>query len=165
MPRLSPSRRVRSLSRSTRRVRSHLFETLEQRNLLATFTWDGGGADNNWQTAENWVDDIAPSNNDDLVFASGATRLTNTNKFVGATFRSITFSGAGYDLQGNALTITDGIENQAGAGFNNVTLDLTLGGSQSFTNNGTNQLGVNKNINLNGHTLTLDGAGSLNLSA
>ncbi|HRT29593.1 MAG TPA: hypothetical protein P5527_07355, partial [Kiritimatiellia bacterium] len=37
----------------------------------AVFTWDGGGADNNWQTAANWVGDIAPDSDGtaSLVFA------------------------------------------------------------------------------------------------
>src|SRR5262249_24637762 len=34
-------------------------------------TWDGGGADNNWSTAANWVGDVAPHAGDDLVFPSG----------------------------------------------------------------------------------------------
>ena len=46
-----------------------------------------------------------PVAGDDLVFPTGAARLTITNNFVGYTFKSITFTGSGYDLRGNALTI------------------------------------------------------------
>jgi hypothetical protein len=42
-----------------------------------TFTWNGGGADNNWTTAANWGG-TAPVADDLLVF-SGATRPSNTN--------------------------------------------------------------------------------------
>lgn len=28
-------------------------------------TWDGGGTDDNWKTAENWADDVAPVPGDD----------------------------------------------------------------------------------------------------
>src|SRR3954468_9501200 len=43
------------------------------------FTWDGGGGNNNWSTANNWNPNGAPAQNAgaDLVFA-GATRVTNT---------------------------------------------------------------------------------------
>src|SRR5215218_1766759 len=36
-------------------------ETLEGRILFAAFTWDGGGNNNNWTTAANWVGDVAPT--------------------------------------------------------------------------------------------------------
>ncbi len=37
-----------------------------------TITWDGGGADNNWSTAQNWSTDTVPATIDDVVF-DGAT--------------------------------------------------------------------------------------------
>jgi hypothetical protein len=42
-------------------------EVLEDRTLLATRIWDGGGPDLNWTTAANWVGDVVPSSADDLV--------------------------------------------------------------------------------------------------
>src|SRR5262249_5903192 len=30
-------------------------------NVAVTRTWDGGGADDNWTTAANWVGDVAPN--------------------------------------------------------------------------------------------------------
>ena len=33
---------------------------LEDRLTPAIATWDGGGADNNWTTAVNWVGDVGP---------------------------------------------------------------------------------------------------------
>ena len=43
--------------RQRRRV-SLEFEPLENRQLLATRIWDGGGADNLWTTAANWSTDV-----------------------------------------------------------------------------------------------------------
>ena len=42
-----------------------------------TFTWDGGGADDDWSTGANWAGNVAPNpaGTDNLIFA-GSTRLT-----------------------------------------------------------------------------------------
>src|SRR5262249_55676796 len=50
-----------------------------------TGVWDGGGADSNWTTAANWANDVAPQPGDNLSFAGGAARLTNTNNFPAST--------------------------------------------------------------------------------
>ena len=52
-------------------------DRLETRLAPAVATWDGGGPDNNWTTAANWVGDVAPQPGDDLVFPQGAARLTS----------------------------------------------------------------------------------------
>ena len=64
-------------------------EPLEERRVMATFTWDerrttcGSSADANWTTATNWLGDVLPDPGDDLVFPAGAAQLTNTNDFAG----------------------------------------------------------------------------------
>src|SRR5262249_9740723 len=60
--------------------------------IISTLTWDGGGADNNWSTAANWNPDIAPADGVNLVFPSGAARLSNNNDISGLDVRSITVS-------------------------------------------------------------------------
>lgn len=74
----------------------------------ATRTWTGGSVSSgNWTVPANWDGGVSsPSNGDDLVFPAGAGRLNNTNNFVSATFNSITFSGTGYSVRGNALKLT-----------------------------------------------------------
>ena len=37
-----------------------------------TLTWNGGGTDNNWSTAANWLGGVAPLPGDNLVFPAGA---------------------------------------------------------------------------------------------
>src|SRR5207253_11463671 len=61
-------------------------------------TWDGGGADDNLNTAANWVGDVNPLTTDDVVF----TGLTRTTPVVNAAlqYKSITF-----DLAASAFTI------------------------------------------------------------
>src|SRR5918993_5724894 len=47
-------------------------------------TWDGGGADANWQTANNWLDDTAPVSPEPLIF-TGNAQTTNNNDFAANT--------------------------------------------------------------------------------
>lgn len=53
----------------------------------ATFTWDGGGTDNNWSTANNWNPDgsVPVSASDTLVKLDGLTRVTTVQN-IGADF-------------------------------------------------------------------------------
>ncbi len=97
-----------------------------------TFTWDGGGGDNNWTTAANWVGDVAPAAGVDLVFPSGAARTSNVNDFsAGTVFRSITVGGPGYELNANGIRITGGFNVSAGASVN-MNINLTLAGEQTW---------------------------------
>jgi hypothetical protein len=47
--------------------------TCVDRNIVyaETKTWDGGGTDANWSTAENWNPDGVPAVGDDIIFSSG----------------------------------------------------------------------------------------------
>ena len=91
-------------------TRSLRVTRLESRLAPAIGTWDGGGADNLWTTAANWVGDVAPQPGDDLVFPSGAARLTNANDFaVGTPIGSLRFTGFAYDVTGNAIALSNGI--------------------------------------------------------
>src|SRR5437870_7719238 len=95
----SPRSRRRPLSRRPQ------VEALEARLAPATDIWTGRGANPNWMTAGNWSIGI-PNAGDDLVFPTGAARLNNTNNFASGTgFNSITFSGSGYTLGGNRITL------------------------------------------------------------
>src|SRR5437867_489211 len=79
-------------------------------------TWNGGGADDNWTTADNWGGTV-PLAGDDLVF-DGTTRLTPNNDFPADTnFRSITFNAGDFTVGGNSVVI-GGI----GVAFNNPTI-------------------------------------------
>lgn len=136
----------------------------------ATRTWDGGGADNNWATAANWVGDVAPSAGDALVFA-GSVRLSAVNNYSTNTeFSSITFSaGAGnFNLSGNAINITGGVTAIAA---NNTAGTMTISLPFKFTTNvptitttsgGT--LTVSGNVDNFSWTITCAGTGTLSIS-
>ena len=105
-------------------------------------TWDGGGANNTWNTASNWVGDTVPVANDVLIFA-GSTRLTNTNNFAANTqFDGINFTGdaGAFNLGGSAaINLGGGITNSStslqtfnmSGGYvvtNNINIDPGSGG-------------------------------------
>jgi autotransporter-associated beta strand protein len=131
------------------------------RELLLTGTtrvWDGGGANDNWNTPENWVGDVLPVEGDSLDFPSTALRRTNINNLAAFTaFNTISFSGpaasGGYQISGSPLQLlggiiaTNAISRQM---FNGLTLlapqifEVTAGG-----------LAISGNITNNSHTLTV----------
>jgi hypothetical protein len=150
---------------------------LEDRLAPAIATWDGGGANNNWTTAANWVGDIAPQPGDDLVFPLGAAQTSNVNDFAaGTAFHSIGIRGNDYALSGNAIALAAGLTVDASTDVQlQIGLPVTLAADQTFTNiaGGYNFTG---SIDLNGHALTVNivisdtfagpitGTGSLNLN-
>ena len=82
-----------------------------------SFTWDGGGADDRFDTPQNWSGDVAPSFgiSTDLHFA-GTVRLTPSNIFsAGSDLGSIIFdAGAGaFNVGGKAFTLYGRIENNS----------------------------------------------------
>jgi fibronectin-binding autotransporter adhesin len=104
---------VSTQGKRQRRFRRLLLEPLEARHLLAVRIWDGGGTDDYWTTAANWVDDLTPVAGDMLQFA-GTTRLSPVNNFTGGTvFAGIEFvSGAGeFTLSGNQITLAANVVN------------------------------------------------------
>ena len=130
-------------------------------HVPTTRTWDGGGGDNKWSTAANWVGDVVPAVGDDLVFPIGAAQLANTNDLpAGTVFNSITIQAGSYFLQGNAIGLRNGITSTAtsggtiGVGFASIRLEL----DQSFTNNGNRGFFIQTPINTNGHRVTLAGS-------
>ncbi|BCX48013.1 hypothetical protein HAHE_19210 [Haloferula helveola] len=125
----------------------------------ATFTWDGGGADDNLTTPANWVGDIAPNpaGGDDLVFA-GSTRLS-PQVDVPFIAESITFNNtaAAFSLAGaNPLTIGNGDLQNYSAQTQTLGCDLAIGGSTFLFINA-----VSGNIVVNGD---IDNAGKILVS-
>jgi fibronectin-binding autotransporter adhesin len=130
----------------------------------AVKTWDGSSS-GNWGTAANWTGGVAPVNGDDLVFPAGAANLVNTNNYSSLKLNSITFTGSGYTLRGNALTVTNGVSGQQAAGANTMENIITLGAAQTFdcTTAGASQT-LSGNVTNAGFMLTVSGSGSVYLS-
>ncbi len=126
----------------------------------AVKTWDGGGADANWQTAANWVGDTAPATNDDLIFPANAVQFTtNNNFFILTNFNSIAIDGS-YTIGGNPLRIASSLTVTSGTQAINTAISLT--GGQTFTANGASLTTIAL-LSVGGAGLTLDGTGSLGI--
>ena len=120
-----------------------------------TRTWDGGGADSNWMTKENWVDDVTPNANDELVFPDDALRKNNSNNFpAGTPFHSITFSGVGYAIGGNAISLRAGVS-ATKSGSNSIVLEsIKLVADQTFALLAGGTLSIHTSIETEGYLLT-----------
>ena len=87
----------------------------------AVLSWSGGGGANaNWNNSANWGFAGMPGNGDTLIFPASQPDLVNTNNIPGLTLNQIIFAGpgGGYDIRGNAFTLTNNIEatNTTGGG-------------------------------------------------
>jgi autotransporter-associated beta strand protein len=125
------------------------------------FTWDGGGADNNVTTAQNWVGDTPPGANSDIIFA-GTTRL-NVNVDIGGPARTWTFdnTAGAFVISGAAFSISDGITNNSTATQTiNNAITLTLAQTWSAV---SGNLVFGGNLANGGFLLTI--GGSANTSA
>jgi hypothetical protein len=97
--------------------------------LADTKTWMGGFIIGGqfWTTPGNWVGGVAPVAGDDLVFPPDAIRLVTTNDFPDSTtFHSITISGSGYTLNGNAVAIASGQAITASYATGSSTINLPV---------------------------------------
>ncbi len=98
----------------------------------AILSWSGGGGANAyWNDSANWGFAGTPGNGDTLIFSAGQPDLLNTNNLVGLTLNRVVFVGAGggYDIRGNAFTLTNNIEATNSAGANTIENDITLAGA------------------------------------
>lgn len=130
----------------------------------AVFTWDGGAANNQWQTPANWVGDIAPGLNSGahtFRFAGG-TRLNAAANSGNWSIGGIEFSSnaGAFELSGGGLTLgADGVINDSTAD-QTINNQITLGANQEW-NAAAGALIVNGYVGGNGKSLTLDGASAI----
>ena len=131
----------------------------------AILTWTGTTS-NNWSVASNWVgvhsEQAAPFNNDSLVFLANACNLANNNDLTGLTINSITISGSGYALSGNAIGLSSGISDSAGT--NTISIPLTLTAAESISVSAGSNLTVSGTVAEGSQLLTIASAGNTTLS-
>ena len=160
--------RKRQLSRQRPLRSRRLFgESLEDRRMLATVTWDGGSAETgtDWLVAENWVGDQLPGEGDDVVIpatfsgtsisSSGPVNVRSVDSHANHNFFQLEINAASQffgnfsgDVSGNGL-LWLGAENDLGVSSNSV--DLVLG-EESITRLRSNFAYVNP-ISIEGELL------------
>jgi len=127
----------------------------------ATYTWDGGGADNNVTTAANWVGNVVPAANSDVIWA-GTTRLA-VNIDTGGPGRTFTFdnTAGAFVISGAAYTLSDGITNNSTA-TQTINAAVTLTSVQTW-NAATGSLVYGGNIDNGGFLLSVAGSSNTTL--
>lgn len=85
--------------------------------VSAALTWDGGGADDNWDTAANWVGDVAPvaATPDSYIFV-GSIRQTPSNNIGFTSGGAVT--GIQFDDAADAFVIGGTVIRVNGAAIN-----------------------------------------------
>ena len=131
----------------------------------AANTWDGGGADANWNTANNWDDNVVPASPQNLTFI-GDTQTVTTNNITGftagtgaASSNGITFGNTGavgtsaFTLSGTQITLVGG----SGAGGSIISSNVTVGSI-------TDTISLNMNLGSNNTTISTGTAHNLIIS-
>lgn len=127
------------------------------------YTWTGGGADDNWDTPENWSGGAGvPDEEADLaIFDSGAGSVTLNSSYV----VRLNFLTAGWNIQGSgALELENGVSStpltSAGAGVNTIGVNLFPDLNLSFDVAADNTLVHTGGVQLDG-SITKTGGGKL----
>ena len=132
----------------------------------STRIWTGGGTNNNWTNAANWASNVVPAPGDSLLFSVAAPISSNNDLPAGTVFDDITFSGAGFTLSGNAVTLNpqSGIAIDSLLGQNQIALPITLGSACTFSVASGSGLSLTAaaTINTNGYLLTCNSNASAN---
>jgi fibronectin-binding autotransporter adhesin len=128
-----------------------------------TFTWDGGGGDDNFGTGLNWAGDTAPSTGSAVVLGfSGGSRLTPYNNYTAGDdfgeWRLRNTATGDFTITGNAFGLYGKIENDAGSGRS-----LTINTAGIYARDGSIEINpVGGNIVI-GAAVELNGNASLNV--
>jgi hypothetical protein len=133
----------------------------------ATYTWDGGGNNNNWNQNNNWNPDGAPGGGDghDLIFA-GTSRLTPNASGGNWTVNSLTFnSTAGaFTIGGGVLTLGGGGVTSNSTSTQTINNQFTLAADQTWTAASGAIVTGTAYFNANGKDLTLAGSSAITLN-
>ena len=130
----------------------------------AVKTWDGGGANGNWNTAANWVGDISPVANDDLIFPATSAQFMTTHNFTGTTFNSFTFEGGAYTVDGSFFSPISTRRLSVVSGAQTINVPLNTNGTAVF-NAGQGSITTLLSLSIAAGGLTIDGEGSFGIGA
>jgi hypothetical protein len=123
-----------------------------------------GSVNTRWDNGANWWTGVVPDLLTTAVFDAPAA---NQPELVGdPSINGVDFRTARWTITGNGRTLTVGAGgfNGAGAGMNAVEPDVALGADSTWTLGNNSTLVLRGMLRGGGHTLTKDGAGTLELA-
>jgi hypothetical protein len=152
---------VRQSKQSRRPPRRRMrFELLEDRRVLDTVTWDGGGDGRSWHDIKNWDRDALPTARDDVVIDSrdNFTVIYSTGNSTILSLTSselISITGGGLEI--DATSRLDGGLNMSGGALTGDG-EIIVGGPSSWTGgtmsgSGVTTIGPDAILNLGRGTL------------
>ena len=68
-----------------------------------------GAISNLWSVSGNWSGAVAPADGDALTFPLGSANMSTVNDLANLDLASLTFEGPSYQVGGNALTLSAGL--------------------------------------------------------
>jgi autotransporter-associated beta strand protein len=186
---MSSSRRSRLVrhQRLARTRRQLQIQKLEDRSLMAVYTWTNAGADGSWTNAANWsavgadsggVAGVPDTSGDSVVFSGAGAGNVTVSSAVATDSIKFTGAAANYTLSGSDISLTAGgtiTQDVAGAnGINNllsgtgITGTITAGslrlGNVGNTLDATSNLNVGAGATLIAAGNTTSALGSANVS-
>ena len=159
--------------------------TVASQSALGTVTWKGGysGGNNVWALGDglgsagtsNWTTDgstatgLIPGNGADVVFTNANSPSNQSSMVLGANMaiRSLTVGSTGavtLDADGNSLNIVNAAGITVNSGALTINSFLTLGASQTWTNNSASPLVIGGDITNASNNLTIAGSGDVTIS-
>jgi hypothetical protein len=134
--------------------------------IAPAVTWTGGSAvSNNWSDDANWGGAHLQTGAD-IVFLNSSLRPNPINDLpAGTSFKSITFSGGGFTVTGNALTLSNATPITNSVGTNSLNVPYTLAAPSTISVANGTTLNLGGTISLNGFALTVANVGTCNLNA
>lgn len=108
-------------------------ESLEQRSLMATLTWDGNGGNGKnyiWSAWSNWSPDRVPQNGDTLVF-TGTKKLTHSNNMAGLSIPQVNIQSNGFNIDGQGIALGSGGIHFVGGTSSTFGLPLAISASDT----------------------------------
>jgi autotransporter-associated beta strand protein len=136
--------------------------------------WDGGGGDDNWNTAGNWDSDTLPTFTNAITFTGNVRNGAVNNLTAASTIGGINLTNAGgigqtnaFTLSGNSITLGGNIVTTASSSAitDTISLAMILNDNRTITTNTNHNLTVSGIISQSGtRSLIKEGAGTLTLS-
>lgn len=120
----------------------------------ATKTWDGGAADANWSSCDNWDNNTCPANTGDAIVFNG-TSNDNSDWDAGSSVTAVASITA--SSMSGSLTFTKTPVSMTGNFSHTSTGNVIFAGSVSLTVTGTFTLTTSGTFTANSSTLKMDG--------